>query len=118
MLPRPSAQRRRRRQPFVTPVTTTRSNAMTRHLWLPAAAALSLLSGTHQAAAQPVSSHLRPNPPEISTAVDGSAVMAWNATALQFLPAGTAVSTRILAMTHVAIYDSVIAITHAGEPYA
>jgi membrane-associated phospholipid phosphatase len=91
---------------------------MTRHLWLPAAAALSLLSGTHQAAAQPVSSHVRPNPPEISTAVDGSAVVAWNATALQFLPAGTAVSTRILAMTHVAIYDAVIAITHAGEPYA
>jgi len=47
-----------------------------------------------------------------------SAVTDWNAVALQFLPPATTSSTRILAMTHLAIYDSVMAITHDHEPYA
>jgi hypothetical protein len=46
------------------------------------------------------------------------AVTDWNATAVQFLPPSTPVSTRILAMTHLAIYDSVMAISHEYEPYA
>jgi hypothetical protein len=42
----------------------------------------------------------------------------WNAIALQFLPPATFSSTRILAMTHLAIYDSVMAINRDHEPYA
>ncbi len=49
---------------------------------------------------------------------DGSAVTNWNATALQFLAPATFAATRILAMTHLAIYDAVMAITHDHEPYA
>ena len=51
-------------------------------------------------------------PPTASTVTD------WNAIALQFLAPATFSSTRILAMTHLAIYDSVMAITHDHEPYA
>jgi len=48
----------------------------------------------------------------------GSAVTDWNAIALQFLAPATFSATRILAMTHLAIYDSVEAITQDHEPYA
>ncbi len=57
---------------------------------------------------------LEPHP----IAEDGSAVTEWNATALQLLSPATFSSTRILAMTHLAIYDSVMAITQDHEPYA
>jgi len=42
----------------------------------------------------------------------------WNSIALQFLAPATFSATRILAMTHLAIYDSVEAITQDHEPYA
>jgi hypothetical protein len=48
----------------------------------------------------------------------GSAVTDWNAIALQFLAPATFSATRILAMSHLAIYDSVEAITQDHEPYA
>jgi hypothetical protein len=89
---------------------------MTRSVWLSAAAALSVLSGTPAAVAQasPAPTHA----PDVSLPLDGALVTGWNATALQFLSPATFVSTRILAMTHLAIYDSLIAITHDGQPYA
>ncbi len=62
---------------------------------------------------QPYSAKMRATmPPTASTVTD------WNAIALQFLAPATFSSTRILAMTHLAIYDSVMAITHDHEPYA
>jgi PAP2 superfamily len=48
---------------------------------------------------------------------DGTVVNDWNATALRFLTPATFLSTRILAMMHLAIFDSVIAVTRDYEPY-
>jgi membrane-associated phospholipid phosphatase len=83
------------------------------------AAALILVLGSSPPIAHAREDGTRGGRPVDTMAPDnGTAVIEWNATALRLLTPATFVSTRILAMTHLAIYDSVIAITLDYEPYA
>jgi hypothetical protein len=91
---------------------------MTRHSWRVGTAAAMLLAATPAVMGQSrPATDIRHHAPQRAT-IDGSVVTAWNATALQFLTPATFASTRILAMTHLAIYDTVVAVTHHGRPYA
>lgn len=90
---------------------------MTRHSWLIAASALVLFSPPIVMAGPMVPAPTHHHRCEPAT-LGGSSILSWNQTALQFLTPSTPVSTRILAMTHLAIYDAVVAITGCGEPYA
>ncbi len=83
------------------------------------AAALILVLGSSPPIAHAREAGARGDRPDDTMAPDnGTAVIEWNATALRLLTPATFVSTRILAMTHLEIYDSVIAITLDYEPYA
>jgi hypothetical protein len=92
---------------------------MMRLLWRTSAAVIFLGCGVTSSGPQtPEPSSVGSDLSYSKTIGNPSAVTDWNATAVQFLSPSTFLSTRILAMTHVAIYDSVMAISHDYEPYA
>jgi len=92
---------------------------MMRLLWRTSAAAIFLgCGGTGPGSQAREASSVETNLADSRAIGNPSAVTDWNATAVQFLTPSTFMSTRILAMTHVAIYDSVMAISHGYEPYA